>query len=51
MERKKICIVTTVSLTMNQFIVWSLEDLNNNGFDVTLLCDMDKEFINLFRNT
>ncbi|MCH1624891.1 glycosyltransferase family 4 protein [Ferdinandcohnia quinoae] len=45
MKRKKICIVTTISLTMHQFIIWSLEDFHKNGFDVTLLCDMDDEFI------
>ncbi|NYE03854.1 glycosyltransferase involved in cell wall biosynthesis [Bacillus niacini] len=30
---------------MNQFVIWSLEELNKNGFEITLLCDMDEKFI------
>ena len=42
---KKICIVTTVSLTMKAFVVESAKYLHNEGgYDITLICNDDKEF-------
>ena len=42
---KKICIVTTTSLPINQFIRFSFEEYHASGYDVSILCDMDDEFI------
>ncbi len=44
-NKKKICALTTISKTMDWFVVDSMRNLAKNGFDVTLVCDMDEEFI------
>ena len=44
-KRKKICALTTISKTMDWFIVDSMRNLANNGYDVTLICDMDEGFV------
>ncbi len=42
---KKICIVTTVSLTMKAFVVETAKYLHNKcGYDITLICNDDKDF-------
>lgn len=42
---KKICMVTTVSLTMKSFVVEMAKYLHEKaGYDVTLICDTDEEF-------
>ena len=42
---KKICFITTVSLTMKAFVVESAKYLHNEGgYDITLICNDDKEF-------
>ena len=42
---KKICICTTVSITMKSFVVETAKYLYNNcGYDVTLICNDDEEF-------
>lgn len=40
----KICALTTISKTMDWFIVDSMRNLSNNGYDVTLICNMDDGF-------
>ena len=46
-NKKKSCALTTISKTMDWFVVDSMRNLAKNGFDVTLVCDMDEEFIKL----
>lgn len=42
---KKVCMITTVSLTMRSFVVATAEYLHNEcGYDITLICNEDKEF-------
>lgn len=42
---KKICIVTTVSITMKSFVLETAKHLHNeHGYDVTLICSNDDEF-------
>lgn len=42
---KKICFITTVSLTMKAFVLESAKYLHNKGgYDVTLICNNDEEF-------
>ncbi len=42
---KKICFVTTVSITLKSFVVETAKYLHNEcGYDVTLICDNDEEF-------
>lgn len=42
---KKICIVTTVSITMKSFVLETAKHLHNEcGYDVTLICNNDDEF-------
>ena len=44
---KKICICTTVSGTMKSFVVETAKYLHEkNGYDITLICNDDKEFEN-----
>lgn len=45
MKRIKICALTTISKTMDWFVVESMRNLHNNGFDITLICNMDEDFI------
>ena len=44
-NKKKICALTTISKTMDWFVVDSMRNLAKNGFEVTLVCDMDEAFI------
>lgn len=42
---KKICFVTTVSITMKSFVVETAKHLHNEcGYDITLICSSDKAF-------
>lgn len=42
---KKICFVTTISLTLKSFVVETAKYLHNEcGYDVTLICDNDEQF-------
>ncbi len=42
---KKICFITTISLTLKSFVVETAKYLHNKcGYDVTLICDNDEEF-------
>lgn len=42
---KKVCICTTVSLTMKTFVVETAKYLNEkNGYDITLICNEDETF-------
>lgn len=42
--KKKICALTTISKTMDWFIVDSMRNLANNGYEVTLICNMEEGF-------
>lgn len=44
-KKYKICALTTISKTMDWFIVDSMRNLSKNGYDITLVSDMDDEFI------
>lgn len=42
---KKICFITTISITMKSFVVETAKHLHNEcGYDITLICDNDEEF-------
>lgn len=42
---KKVCICTTVSITMKSFVVETAKYLHeNSGYDITLICNNDEEF-------
>lgn len=44
-EKKiKICALTTISKTMDWFVVDSMRNLSNNGYEVTLVCNMEDGF-------
>ncbi|WP_209122921.1 hypothetical protein [Alkalihalobacillus sp. BA299] len=43
MKELKLCVVTTTSITIRSFLLEQLEFLYNNGFDVTVICDVDEE--------
>jgi len=47
MDKIKICALTTKSLTMEAFVLDSMKYLNQKGFEVTLICDMDETFIKM----
>ncbi len=44
-KKHKICALTTISKTMDWFIVDSMRNLAENGYDITLVCNMDEDFI------
>lgn len=43
-KRIKICALTTISKTMDWFIVDSMRNLAKNGYEVTLVCNMEDGF-------
>ena len=46
-EGKKIrlCAVTTISKTMDWFLVDSMRNLAKNGYEITLVCSMEDDFV------
>lgn len=42
---KKICFVVTISMTVDQFFRWEFEPLKNQGYDISLITDMDEAYI------
>ncbi len=40
----KICALTTISKTMDWFIVDSMRNLSQNGYEITLICNMEDGF-------
>lgn len=44
-KKYKICALTTISKTMDWFIVDSMRNLAKNGYEVTLISNMEKGFI------
>ncbi len=42
-KKVKICALTTVSLTMNMFMSHSMRYLSENGYDVTLVCNIEED--------
>lgn len=44
-EPVKICVITTVSLTLRVFLLEQLVYLSQNGFDVTVVCEYDPIFV------
>lgn len=42
---KKMCVISTVEGTMNSFIIPAMERFVDNGYDVTLVCNMSDQFI------
>lgn len=46
MDKKiKVYAITTISKTMDCFVVESMRNLHNHGFEIGLICNMDDEFI------
>lgn len=45
---KKICAITTVEITQTNFVIPAMRKLKENGYDVTLACNMSDEFINKY---
>ena len=43
---RKICIITTVSLSIKSFFLEQIAYLCEHGYKVTVICDLDKELIN-----
>lgn len=43
-DNYKICAITTIQGTMEWFVVDSMKLLSENGYDVTLICNMDEDF-------
>lgn len=41
----KMCAITTISKTMDWFMVDSMRNLSNNGYDITLVSNMDDAFM------
>ena len=46
MRKKKYCMLTTVSATMNAFAMPTLKMLADNGYEITIIANMTDEFIN-----
>ncbi|CEN76506.1 group 1 glycosyl transferase [[Clostridium] sordellii] len=44
---KKICIITTISLSIKSFFLEQIDYLSKSGYDVTIICNTDNELENL----
>lgn len=44
---KKICIITTISLSIKSFFLEQIAYLSENGYEVTIISDTDEELINV----
>ena len=42
---KKICVVTTIDMTMDSFVIPAMKLFVERGYDVTLICNMTNSFI------
>lgn len=42
---KKICFIVTVSMTVDQFLRFSFQKFNENGYDIYVIADMTSEYI------
>mgnify|MGYP000241763953 CR=1 FL=1 len=47
---KSICIITTIDLTLRQFVIPSAREMQKNGFIVSLLSSMEQDFIEEYSN-
>ena len=47
---KKICFVTTVSITIKSFLLQFKDYLVNNDYDVTFICNTDEGMYELCNN-
>lgn len=45
MTKIKLCAVSTISNTIDAFMLESLIDMSEKGFEITVICDMDEAFI------
>lgn len=50
-SQKKICVVTTVSITLKTFLFDQLEYLADHGFDITVVCHPDEELATQLANS
>lgn len=48
--KKKLCVLTTVSGTMESFVIPAMRVFVSHGFDVTLICNMGEEFKAKYRD-
>ena len=46
---KKICIITTVEITLSSFVIPAARHLKEHGWDVTLACNMSEDFFNRYK--
>lgn len=46
---KKICAITTIELTMINFVIPSMRVMKENGYDVTLICNMSDKFLEQYK--
>ena len=47
---KRICAITTVEITQSNFMVPAMSRLKQNGWDVTLICNMSPEFMTRYQD-
>lgn len=45
---KKICAITTVEVTQRHFVIPAMRRLKENGWDITIMCNMSEGFIKEF---
>lgn len=45
MKNYKICAITTIRGTMEWFVADSMKNLHENGYDVTMMCKMEPDFV------
>lgn len=46
-NKKKICIITTISLTIKSFLIDTMDYLQKNGYEITVICNNDDTLKNI----
>lgn len=50
MFMKKICAISTVDITLSSFVVDAMRHMKKEGYDVTLISSMSKEFVSRYKD-
>lgn len=45
---KKLCVITTVDITMSNFVIPAMREMKKLGYDITLICNMSETFYSQF---
>jgi len=50
MQNKKICAITTVEVTLVNFVIPAMRVMKEHGYDITLVCSMSDKFLSQYKD-